>query len=155
MKPILNIEDIVKLKMDEKLIECIAGKVNYYRFLCFHPRNSNFVILLNHCEEPVRFHYKNLIDRFFTDYTQRDIITYRKDYALKEIKEFEQALSELEVIKPKKFLGFFRQLTGITIEGAFNGCSACVEIMTDDDNGVSMMHYIDYEDIIGVELIKN
>lgn len=24
-----------------------------------------------------------------------------------------------------------------------------------DDNGVSMMHYIDYEDIIGVELIKN
>lgn len=96
MKPILNIEDIHKLKMDEKLIECIAGKVNYYRFLCFHPRNSNFVILLNHCEEPVRFHYKNLIDRFFTDYTQRDIITYRKDYALKEIKEFEQALSELE-----------------------------------------------------------
>lgn len=46
-------------------------------------------------------------------------------------------------------------ITGITIEGAFNGCSACVEIMADDDNGVSMMHYIDYEDIIGVELIKN
>lgn len=28
MKPILTIEDIDKLKMDEKLIECIAGKVN-------------------------------------------------------------------------------------------------------------------------------
>lgn len=41
------------------------------------------------------------------------------------------------------------------IEGAFNRCSACVEIMANDDNGVSMMHYIDYEDIIGVELIKN
>lgn len=52
-------------------------------------------------------------------------------------------------------VGFFRQLTGITIEGAFNRCSACVEIMANDDNGVSMMHYIDYEDIIGVELIKN
>lgn len=64
-------------------------------------------------------------------------------------------LVRIRVIKPKKFLGFFRQLTGITIEGAFNRCSACVEIMTDDDNGVSMMHYIDYEDIIGVELIKN
>lgn len=47
------------------------------------------------------------------------------------------------------------QILVITIEGAFNGCSACVEIMADDDNGVSMMHYIDYEDIIGVELIKN
>lgn len=64
-------------------------------------------------------------------------------------------LVRIRVIKPKKFLGFFRQLTGITIEGTFNGRSACVEIMADDDNGVSMMHYIDYEDIIGVELIKN
>ena len=35
-------------------------------------------------------------------------------------------LVRIRVIKPKKFLGFFRQLTGITIEGAFNRCSACV-----------------------------
>lgn len=40
-------------------------------------------------------------------------------------------------------------------KGAFNRCSACVEIMANDDNGFSMIHYIDYEDIIGVELIKN
>lgn len=55
MKPILNTEDIRKLKTDERLIECSCGKVNYYRFLCFHPRNTNYVILLNHCEEPERF----------------------------------------------------------------------------------------------------
>ena len=96
MKPILTIEDINNLKIDEKLIECISGKVIYYRFLCFHPRNSNYVILLNCCEEPVRFYYNNLLGRFFTDYTQRDIISYRKDYAFKKIKEFEQALSELD-----------------------------------------------------------
>ena len=60
----------------------------------------------------------------------------------------------IRIIRLKKFFGFFRQLTGITIEGAFNGCSACVEIMA-DDNGVPIMHHIDYEDIIGVELIKN
>ena len=51
MKPILNTEDIRKLKTDERLIECSCGKVNYYRFLCFHPRNTNYVILLNHCED--------------------------------------------------------------------------------------------------------
>ena len=96
MKPILTTEDINKLKIDERLIECTSGRVNYYRFLCFHPRNSNYVILLNCCEEPVRFYCKNLIDRFFTDYTQRDIIIYRKDYAFKKKKEFEQALSELD-----------------------------------------------------------
>ena len=44
------------LKVDETLIECSVGVVNYYRFLCFHPRNTNYVILLNHCEEPVRFY---------------------------------------------------------------------------------------------------
>lgn len=42
----------------------------------------------------------------------------------------------------------------VTKEGVFT-TTFCVEIMADDDNGVSMMHYIDYEDIIGVELIKN
>ena len=44
MKPILNAEDVKKLKIDEQLIECSCGKVNYYRFLCFHPRNTNYVI---------------------------------------------------------------------------------------------------------------
>lgn len=95
MKPILNTEDIRKLKTDERLIECLNGGVNYYRFLCSHPRDPNYVILLNCCEEPERFLVKKLIDRFYTDYTTRDIITYRRDYAIKELKEFEQALSEL------------------------------------------------------------
>ena len=96
MKPILNTEDIRKLKTDEMLIECSFGKVNYYRFLCSHPRDPNYVILFNCCEEPERFLVKKLIDRFYTDYTTRDIITYRRDYAIKELKEFEQALSELD-----------------------------------------------------------
>lgn len=47
------------------------------------------------------------------------------------------------------------RLIGGIIKIVINRCSACVEIMANDDNGVSMMHYIDYEDIIGVELIKN
>lgn len=63
-------------------------------------------------------------------------------------------LVRIRVIRPKRFFGLFRKLTGITIEGAFNGCSDYVEIMADDDNGIPMMHFIDYEDIIGVELIK-
>lgn len=93
MRPIRNIEDIENLREDEKLIECLNGEVNYYRFLCFHPRNTNYVILLNHCEEPERVYVKSIIDRFYTDYTTRDIITYRRDYALKKLEEYEQILS--------------------------------------------------------------
>lgn len=95
MKPISNIKDIRKLKTDERLIECYCGKVNYYRFLCFHPRNTKYVILLNQYENPERFFVQHIIDRFYTNYTSRDILTYRRDYAIFELKEFEQALSEL------------------------------------------------------------
>lgn len=97
MKPIRDIKDIENLKTDEKLIEfCLNGKVNYYRFLCFHPRNTNYVILLNHCEDPERFYVKSIIDRFYTDCTTRDIITYKRDYALEKVKFYEQALSEFD-----------------------------------------------------------
>lgn len=62
MKPIRDIKDIENLKTDEKMIEfCLNGNVNYYRFLCFHPRNKNYVILLNHCEEPERFYVKGCL----------------------------------------------------------------------------------------------
>lgn len=96
MKPIRNKEDIENLKTDEKLIECLNGEVNYYRFLCFHPRNDEYVILLNHCEQPVRFYVKSIIDRFYMDYTTRDIVTYKRDYALEWVKFCEQALSEFD-----------------------------------------------------------
>lgn len=96
MKQILNFEDVKKLKADERLIELWAGKVNYYRFLCFHPRNPDYVILLNCGEEPVRVYYKKLIGQFYTDYTERGIITSRMDYALNKVREFKQALSELD-----------------------------------------------------------
>lgn len=96
MRPIRNIEDIENLREDEKLIECLNGEVNYYRFLCLHPRNDEYVILLNHCEEPKRFYVKSIIDRFYTDYTTRDIIIYRRDFALKKLEKYEQALSEFD-----------------------------------------------------------
>lgn len=90
MKPIRDIKDIENLKTNKKLVElCLNGKVNYYRFLCIHPRNENYVILLNHCEEPEMFYVKSIIDRFYTDYTTRDIITYRRDYALRRVKSCE------------------------------------------------------------------
>jgi len=45
MKAIQNYEDIENLKADDKLVELWNGDANYYRFLCFHPRNRNYVIL--------------------------------------------------------------------------------------------------------------
>ena len=95
MKQILNCEDIKNLKVDERLYELFRGEVKYYRFLCFHPRNENYVILLNHFEEPVRVYKDSIHKRFFIDCSQRDIITYRRDYFKKEAEQCEMALSML------------------------------------------------------------
>ena len=59
-------------------------------------RNTFFQNLLKGFGGSYNFFFiQNLIDRFYTNYTSRDIITYRRDYAIKKLKEFEQALSEL------------------------------------------------------------
>lgn len=96
MKIIRNNKDVKSLKTDEKLIECRRGLVTYYRFLCFHLREPDYVILLNIHEEPKKFHISELIGRFYTNYSNRDIVTYRRDFALKQIESFEEYLSELE-----------------------------------------------------------
>lgn len=51
---------------------------------------------MNSCEEPERFYYTNIIDNFATDYTEKDIISYRTEYHTRKLKELEQAMSELE-----------------------------------------------------------
>lgn len=44
----------------------------------------------------MRFYVKSIIDRFYMDYTTRDIVTYKRDYALEQVKFCEQALSEFD-----------------------------------------------------------
>lgn len=96
MKRIKDIKEVRSLKPDQRLIRFSKGKVEYYYFLCVHPHNDKYVILMNGCEEPERFYHTQIIDYFATDYTDKDIISYRKEYYTRKLKELEQALSELE-----------------------------------------------------------
>lgn len=96
MKRIRNAEEVRGLKPNQRLIKLSSGKVEYYYFLCVHPHNDKYVILVNSCEEPERFYHTNIIDNFATDYTEKDIISYRTEYHTRKLKELEQAMSELE-----------------------------------------------------------
>lgn len=89
MKHIRNAEEVRNLKPEQRLIKLSKGKVEYYYFLCVHPHNDNYVILMNSCEEPERFYYTKIIDYFATDYTDKDIISYRKEYYTRKLKELE------------------------------------------------------------------
>ena len=96
MKAIQNYEDIENLKADDKLVELWNGDANYYRFLCFHPRNRNYVILLNFCEQPVRRFCPDMFGKFYTEYTHRDILEYKQNFAKSQVDELERALAKLE-----------------------------------------------------------
>lgn len=96
MKHIRNAEEVRSLKPNQKFVKLSSGKVEYYYFLCVHPHNDKYVILMNGCEEPERFYYTQIIDYFATDYTDKDIISYRKEYYTRKLKELEQAISELK-----------------------------------------------------------
>lgn len=96
MKRIKDIKEVRSLKPDQRLIRFSRGNIDYYKFLCVHPHNSKYVILMNSCEEPERFYYSTIIDYFATDYTEQDIISYRMEFYNNLIQKLKQKLSELE-----------------------------------------------------------
>lgn len=102
MKSIDSKEKVLSIAKNELMIECVGKGVNRYKFLCVHPRNDNYVILMNFCERPVRFYYQDLINRFFTDYSDEDVILYKIGYRRNEIKELEEKLKNSKIYNNEK-----------------------------------------------------
>lgn len=93
MKPILDIKD---LKQGQKMIEIRGdGHVNFYTFLMIHPENDNYVFLMNLTKTADRFYKEDIYKRFYTDYSDRDLINIKRNHALKVLRECDRALVEL------------------------------------------------------------
>lgn len=89
------ITDITKLVQGQELIRVLNGEVHYYTFLMIHPHNPEYIFCMNFLKEAERFYKSEVYKRFFTDYTDRDLINVRRDHALKTLKECDMALKEL------------------------------------------------------------
>lgn len=89
------ITDITKLVQGQKLIRVLNGEVHYYEFLMIHPHNPDYIFCMNFYKRAERFYKSEVYKQFFTDYTDRDLINVRRDYALKTLKECDLALKEL------------------------------------------------------------
>ena len=95
MKRIENIEEIRNLKPEQELIRLCCDDVKYYTFLCVHPHNDKYVILINKwTERPERFYFQDLVEAFAMNYTNDDIISYRLKYHKNVVQELENVLSE-------------------------------------------------------------
>lgn len=89
------ITDITKLVQGQELIRVLNGEVHFYEFLMIHPHNPEYVFCMNFCKRAERFYKSEVYRQFFTDYTDRDLINVRREYALKTLKECDVALKEL------------------------------------------------------------
>lgn len=95
MKPILDIKD---LKQGQKMIEvCGDGRVNFYTFMMIHSENDKYVFLMNMCKTADRFYKDDIYKRFYTDYSDHDLIMIKRNHALKMLEECDKALAELGV----------------------------------------------------------
>ena len=90
-----QVADIQQLKPGQELIRVLNGEVHYYEFLMIHPHNPEYIFCMNFCKRAERFYKSEVYKQFFTDYTDRDLINVRRDYALKTLKECDMALKEL------------------------------------------------------------
>lgn len=96
MKSLKDIE-ICKLETNDIIYLFDKDEVTRYKFLSFHPNNDNYMILLDMCEQPVRFYIDSdyVQNNFFIDCTRKDILEYRKEYYKKKLKEVETELNNI------------------------------------------------------------
>lgn len=93
MKPILDIKD---LKLGQPMIEVRGdGNVNFYTFLMIHPEHDKYVFLMNMAKRADRFYWDDIFKRFYTDYSDHDLIMIKRNHALKVLEECDKALAEL------------------------------------------------------------
>lgn len=90
-----NVTNFDELSVDEKVIWIKDGKPHFYRFLAKHPRNEHYAIFLDIAEEPIRVYYKELLN-FYKNYSDTDLLEIKRNKALKMLREYEEARSEIE-----------------------------------------------------------
>lgn len=88
-------EDIEQLQVGETLFRLSYGKVYIYSFLSILPKNNKYVILLDKYENPVRISAKKITDDFFLNCSRLDILSYCRDYTMKQYGELSQEIQDL------------------------------------------------------------
>lgn len=66
-------KNINELKQGEKIYFVESYKVNWMAYLCIHPNNKEYHILINQCQDPVRYydeHLQRLLDQNLKSYDE-------------------------------------------------------------------------------------
>ena len=88
-----QIESIDELKKGDKIV-CIWGEMpHFYEFLCIHPHNNNYVLLLDDItKDAPKFYIPNIINQ----------PEWYKDYTLDEVRQKRIEYHEMKISRLKK-----------------------------------------------------
>lgn len=79
------------MEQDARLVKFENGNPKFYTFLCVHPHNDKYVILINKWTEcPERFYYCDIIGGFYRDYNPQDPMDFRRKYLEEELEELKK-----------------------------------------------------------------
>lgn len=88
-----QIESINELKNGDKIVCIFGGNPNFYEFLCVHPHNNNYVLLLDGItKDAPKFYIPNIINQ----------PEWYKDYTLDEVREKQIEYHEMKIRKLKE-----------------------------------------------------
>lgn len=91
-----RITDINELKKGDKIVSFFCGQVCFYTFLCVHPNNDKYVLLIDDLtKDAPKFYINNLIENeWYTDYTLNEINKKKIEYHERMIERLKERINK-------------------------------------------------------------
>ena len=100
-----QITDITELTPGTRIVEFRGDKTVFWEYLCQHPRNPEYVLLLESLsQDAIKQYIPNLLNSkdWYIDYTFEEIYEKRKEWHLEQIKRLDKRIKDEQSKKTKE-----------------------------------------------------
>ena len=100
-----QITDITELTSGVRIVEFCGDRTVFWEYLCQHPRNPEYVLLLESLsQDAIKQYIPNLLNSkdWYIDYTFEEIYEKRKEWHLEQIKRLDKRIKDEQSKKTKE-----------------------------------------------------
>ena len=99
-----QITDITELTPGTRIVEFCGDRTAFWEYLCQHPRNPEYVLLLESLSQnAIKQYIPNLLrSDWYIDYTFEEIYEKRKEWHLKQIERLNERIKDEQSKKTKE-----------------------------------------------------
>ena len=94
-----TIQSIDQLKKGDRIVSMHGDDVTYYEFLCVHPNNDQYVLMIESLsQEAKKIYIPKLLnnEHFLTDYTMNEIYLAEIDWHTQQIERLKERIIKKE-----------------------------------------------------------